>query len=1448
MCTPADDDVFGPIVGPNCREGFDFTLLFEQSIFSLLPAAIFLLLAIPRLIYLIRSNETTRPNPLRTTKALAASAFLAWQLVVLFLSTHNTEDTGTQLSVALAAVHVAVALQFLLLSWLEDARSVRPSTLLCVYLVLTLLLDIPQLRTLWLLRREAGRLGTAFSITFAIKAVLLVLEAQQKRKYLKSAYSQLPPESTTGIIGHSFLWWINSLIWRGSRPPPISIDDLYDLDPGLSSELLGRQLQVEWDKRQTPERKLELVVAVGRALWWPMVKSAFPRLFVVAFTFAQPFLIENILSLLVLPEEKNTYAKGQALIAATAIIYVGLAVATLHYNQAMNRVEVKTRGAIVGLIYSRALRIQDGVYDDSAAVTLMTSDVDLIVSSLSYLHNVWARALELAVGVYLLSRKIGWVCIIPILIVFFSTIMSAGLAIHIGDHIKKWNAAIQKRVGVTGSVLGAMRSVKISGLGMLIMDTLQDLRVRETDAMASFRWDMVWQNVWSNFTPAATPAFTFAVYAIHAALQGNFSAIDTAQAFTSLALMRLVTLPAVDLMVAIPLTVASLGSFDRIQEFLIAPSRQDQRADISRESISTGSNVSKHVTSNGSVAPEETQPNGNPTSIEIAVSVSSLDVRPGKAAETVLHDISFQLPQGSFTVILGPVAAGKSTLLKALLGEVSFEKGTVGLSDDRIAYCAQTPWLPNTTIRHAICGVNREFDEEWYMTCLQACALSHDLSLFPDGDGTKIGSAGMTLSGGQKHRVALARALYGRPRIAVLDDMLSALDTKTKKSVVESLFSDGGLFRKLGSTVVLVTHATECLPFADKILVLSQGKLDYNGTYNEAAITGVIDRVLPTLQQDEEETEAGKRFNNESPQDSNSTKIKDLTRQTGDFGVYKYYFRYIGWPKASVLLIAVLAQVFFDNFLRIWLKWWSDAGGGQLSLYLSVYVTIPFLNCVAIGVFIWSFLVLISPSSSNEMHYTLLKTVMRAPQSFFSSTPTGEILNMFSQDMGLIEGTLAVSAAIFVSTSLRSIAQLGVIITASPYLSLTTPLLLLAVYALQHIYLRTSRQMRYLDLEAKSPLYSHWLETLTGITTIRAFGWQQANQLENHSRLDVSQRPYYLLLTCQKWLVLVLSLMVSSQTIILVGLSLSLRQTTDPGFVGVSLTSVMGLDVLLQAVVTGWTDLEIALGSVARIKNLERDVRPEDKEDETYKPPTAWPEKGEIEFRGVTASHNPETVALRELSFIIAPGQKFGVCGRTGSGKSSLVGTLLRVLEIDQGSIFVDGLDLSIIPRDTIRSRIITLPQDPLILAASVRLNVDPLAIATDGAIIDVLTRVGLWTGVLEEREGGLDAELTDADLSVGQQQLLALARALLRVRQGGQKILVLDEPTSNVDPETDRTIQRVLGEECSECTTVTVAHRMDTIRGSDVVAVMEEGKVVEFGKPQELLTQNGKFAKLVNG
>lgn len=386
----------------------------------------------------------------------------------------------------------------------------------------------------------------------------------------------------------------------------------------------------------------------------------------------------------------------------------------------------------------------------------------------------------------------------------------------------EWSAATQRRIGVTKSMLNDMKSINMMGLTDLANGFVQEERVRETKKMETMNWAVVWKNVVgedlsfplfmgscflllirirANNPLVAAPAATFAVYAIQDYLYGR-STFDTAKAFTSLALITLVTDPACILLFAGPNIYSSMGCFDRIQKFLLSEPRIDGRI----SAISDAKESSGTANGNLNASNHNNHSNGEQT---FAIKLENVRVRPAKQAEVAVHVPSLSIAHGSTTMIVGPVGSGKTTLLKAILGELPVDQGTITVSTKKLAYCAQTPWLPNGTLREAILGFGSEteVDEQWYDTVVDACSLVHDFTIFPAGDNTKIGSRGVSLSGGQRQRIALARALYSRAEILVLDDVLSALDKTTEKAVIRSLFDKDGILQRFGATVILVTHA-----------------------------------------------------------------------------------------------------------------------------------------------------------------------------------------------------------------------------------------------------------------------------------------------------------------------------------------------------------------------------------------------------------------------------------------------------------------------------------------------------------------------------------------------------------------------------------------------------------------------------------------------------------------
>lgn len=485
-------------------------------------------------------------------------------------------------------------------------------------------------------------------------------------------------------------------------------------------------------------------------------------------------------------------------------------------------------------------------------------------------------------------------------------------------------------------------------------------------------------------------------------------------------------------------------------------------------------------------------------------------------------------------------------------------------------------------------------------------------------------------------------------------------------------------------------------------------------------------------------------------------------------------------------------------------------------------------------------------------------------------------MNRFSQDILLIDGELPASlinaAAGMLQTRCSSdmmfansfrielfsgVAQLALVAVASPYICILYPFIFLAIFLLQKFYLKTSRPLRILDIEAKSPLYTHFVESLEGLPSVRAFGWEKRFRERCLALLDASQIPFYLLLSVQRWLNLVLDLMVGALAVVVVGLAVGLNGSVKTANMGVTLSNIITLGETLRELLLWFTMLEMSIGAVARVKAFAAETLPEDIDDRHGTPPDAWPASGELVFRDVSASYvplspssnnnnnnNTQQLALDHVTFSVPPAHHVAICGRSGSGKSSLLSTLFRLLEPLDGAIYIDGLNILDFPRETLRSRLNVVPQSSCLFVGSVRANLDPADVAADDSTLWKALQSVQLDGLVDLM-GGLDAPLSASSLSHGEKELLCLARALVKKSAGG-KVLVLDEATSSVDPETGALMQRVIRTEFKDHTVLMVTHRLEGVMDMDMVVVMGGGKVTEYGTPSELLkNENGEFRKL---
>ncbi|GME25282.1 Metal resistance protein YCF1-like protein 2 [Neofusicoccum parvum] len=894
-----------------------------------------------------------------------------------------------------------------------------------------------------------------------------------------------------------------------------------------------------------------------------------------------------------------------------------------------------------------------------------------------------------------------------------------------------------------------MKWLKISGLNDVAFSIIRKLRTRELEISRKFRILLGVSMLLSICTPIWGPILTFFTFAGIAA--GGSNTLTISKAFTSFSLLVLLNKPLANIIIALPTIAGAMASFQRIQTYLNAKERDDKRiAGNPREHRVLPTQKSERSTSEAPILDSwsrddehelhELRKDSNSTLGEDTIASVQGKFAWSDDAEPVIDIAGWNVQRRTFTLVLGPVGCGKSTLLKALIGELSSFEGTIATSYSGVAYSEQTPWLPNKTVRDVIVS-HAEFDDSWYQKVVKACALEHDLQGWPNGDETTVGTKGISMSGGQKQRLSIARAVYARREFMVFDDVFSGLDAATEELVFDSLLGEDGMLRHAKTTVVVASSDVRRVPYADYIVLLNE-----KGQVIESGTVADLSHVFgPSEKQQSWTTERG----------AGNPQIQDVRSD-------------------------------------IWLKWWAEANekkpNADLGKWLGVYAALGVGAVAAVLVGIWQLFIVIINRSASYFHGMLVDTVSR-------------------QDLALIDMELPSAA-------------LGTTTVSSKYMAIVLPFLVLLFYAIQHFYLRTSRQMRLLDIEYKAPLYSQLIETLNGLPTIRAFQWEDKAEKENWSILDDSQRPSYLLYCLQRWLTFAVDMIIALMALILVVMTTTLREQIGPGYMGIALSNILAFSATMKATITSWVSLEVSLGAVARIKNFISEVAPEDDSQEQV-PETLgrdWPMEGAIELQNVSASYASSGQILKSVSMSIRPGQKIGICGRTGSGKSSLTLCLFRMIDQDGGTITIDGIDISTLPHE---------------------FNSDPTESLPDDEIKRALEKVHLWDKI--EQRGGLDTVIDDKFFSQGQSQLLMCARAMLRK----SKIVMLDEATSSLDDETSSIIDEVVRTWFQDRTIISIAHKLDSIRDFDKVAVLDSGELIEFDDPSTLLSKDSIFREL---
>ncbi|KAI2791871.1 ABC transporter atnG [Penicillium oxalicum] len=1470
ICSIDIEDRFGPIVSELCASGFDFTWYFESVVLSLPVTAVFLLWALPRIVYLRKQSIKTQGGYWAIIKLVLYVLLATIQVVLLGLWASSLAER-TRATIATAVLNLVTSIVLGLLSQYEHTRSIRPSTVNAGYLFLSTVLSLPEARTLYFLETTRA-IPILFTVTLCLKVITLLVESVPKTSILKRAYQNPPPESATGILGLSFFTWINPLLLLGNKTD-LTVELLPTLDESFCAKgVVPNGLEKTWRKSGNPKSPHSLLWASMKYFAGTFLVGVLPRLLQIGFVFAQPFLVDTTVSWVDAPTTANTKSQGYGLVGAFAITYTGIAISTALAQHQAYRLVSMMRASLVDMIFRHMTIMRESDIDSNAPVTLMNADIERIASGLRYIHDVWACIVEIPIALYLLWRQLGIASIAPIVVVIVCMLMCVLISALAGPRQQLWLESIERRVDITSQVLGSVKGVRMAGLTDNLYNLIQTMRSHEVRMSERFRRLLILVVAVAYSNQSVSPLAAFLIYSLMARSSGD-GTLTPARAFTSLTLFTLLSTPLSNLVEAVTGIATAVGSIKRINLFLQTSPRDDGMSSDPDDDASTSHST---LTVNSEVqlqtlASDIKEKHGVECSrvsvgerLHVYDSFPTFDfVAEGRSTgwdeekANIINDATFKIQRGTLTIVVGPVGCGKSTFVRMLLRETPISTGTLHVEAGVIAYCAQVPWLTNRSMQDNILGESL-FDLAWYNTVVQACALEKDILDLPNRDQGLLGSGGATLSGGQRQRVAIARAVYSRAETIILDDALSGLDRTTEETIFNNLFASGGLLRKMGTTIIMTSNGVSRLPLADHVIALSKtGSIVEQGSYKE-----LMDRPESYIQTlsvpdgskqvsgDDMEITAVAETKMHRPLSLASLNLEAPPpqdgRRTGDMSVYWYYMKILGIWRSLIFVLLICCYVVGISFPTIWVEWWTaenlEYPNDNLGYWLGIYGWIAVMAVCTLVLACWHLMSNLVARAARSMHGQLLKKVLDSPMSFFHTTDVGQTTNRFSQDLQLIDMELPLAVLNTILTFFTCVAQMVVVCVSTSYIAATIPGCLIAFYCVQRFYLRTSRQIRYLDIEAKAPLISHFLDTLNGLTTVRSFKWESQYRKKNAELINSSQKPFYLLFAIQRWLELVIALCVAGFAVVLVGIAVATRGSLSAGFIGVALLNIVTFTENLQGLIMQWTVLETSIGAVSRIRHFHRTVDSEHQQNETVDPPACWPEHGGIEITDLVASYKDSAnLAIDHVSLSIKPGTKVGICGRSGSGKSTLVSSLFRLIEPTSGSIFIDGLDITTVQRHPLRARLNCIPQEPFLLpSCSVRVNMNPGGGVDDEILIDALKKVQLWEAV--EGLGGLDAEIAPETFSPGQKQLLCFARAMVKVEG---KILILDEATSSIDTKTDELMQSLIRTEFASHTVIAIAHRLETIVDFDEVVVMDNGRVKEQGPPAQLLEQKGAFAEL---
>ncbi|EPS96092.1 hypothetical protein FOMPIDRAFT_101769 [Fomitopsis schrenkii] len=1133
------------------------------------------------------------------------------------------------------------------------------------------------------------------------------------------------------------------------------------------------------------------------------------------------------------------------------------------------------RAALISSIYKRGIALTGKArttLPNSKLVTHISTDVSRVDACAQWFHATWTAPIQVTICLIILLVQLGpsalagfslFLLIMPVQ----ERVMSFQFAL--GKKTLRWTDARSKLIL---EVLGAMRVVKYFSHEESFLKRIFDMRKYELKGIKKIQIARS-ANIASAFSvPVLAATLSFVTYT------STSHAFNVATIFSSLALFNLLRQPLMFLPRALSATTDAQNALERLKALFLAELNEgeafsvdpDQRAGLLVEDAT--------FVWEESPSAREGSDKGKKGGKKGLKAAAKGDVAPApeQSAPFQVREVNMSVPRGTLAAVVGSVGSGKSSLLQGLIGEMRRVRGHVSFGG-KVAYCSQTAWIQNATLRENVL-FGQPYEEERYWKAVENASLLPDLEVLPDGDLTEIGEKGINLSGGQKQRVNIARALYYDADIVIFDDPLSAVDAHVGKA----LFADAiiGALRGRGKTVILVTHALHFLDQCDYIYTIKNGRIEEQGTFDKLMQNGKeFSRLMQEFggsgtQQEEEDIEeqAIEEPRGKPVKTINEAKIREDAakraaagtgklegrlivpekRTTGSvsWGIYGEYLKAgRGWLTGPVILLFImLAQgcTIMNSYTLIW--WEEDEWGKANSFYQILYA------CLGIGQATFTFALGSTMDElgfyvSSNLHHKAIRNIFYAPMSYFDTTPLGRILSIFGKDIENIDNQLPVSMRLFILTVSNMVGSVVIITVLEHYFIIAVVGIACGYSYFAAFYRASARELKRIDAMLRSLLYAHFAESLSGLPTIRSYGETARFLRDNEYFVDLEDRAAILTVTNQRWLAIRLDFLGGMLIFIVAMLAVNNVSGINAAQIGLVLTYSTSLVQMCSVVTRQSAEVENYMSSVERVVEYTRGDRIEQEaphEIKDKKPPKEWPARGAIDFKDVVMRYRPGLpFVLKGLSLSIKGGEKVGVVGRTGAGKSSLMLALFRIVELTSGSIDIDGIDIATIGLKDLRSKLSIIPQDPLLFSGTIRSNLDPFNQYSDAHLWDALRRSYLVEHTAKKDGEGDDGAQTPtnrfnldtviesegANLSVGERSLLSLARALVKDSQ----VVVLDEATASVDLETDSKIQQTIQIEFGQRTLLCIAHRLRTIISYDRILVMDAGQIAEFDTPLNL-------------